>query len=210
MGRVRLVILATLLAVGSVSMAADRPAVGGVDRVEGAATASFQHDARALDAGDAVYFRDLLATGDEARLQVLLGDGSTLRLGANARLLVDEFVYPPERGLSRLRLQVPAGAFQFRGGRVEEAPRSSVEIRTPAATLGIRGTLVWGGTLDDGDYGVLVLAGEVEVRNAAGAVVLGTGEGTRISAPGMPPTAAKRWADSLVRQAMATVSFPDE
>jgi hypothetical protein len=199
-----------LLAVSSLAAAATRPEIGEVTRVQGQASASFGGETRVLAAGDAIYFRDLLSTGRAARLSVRLDDGSTLRLGENARLSADSFVFPPERGLSRLRIQVPLGAFLFQGGEVEDAPRAKVEIRAPVATLGIRGTQVWGGRLLDGDYGVLVVDGEVEVRNSAGMVGLGPREGTRIKGVDTPPAAAKVWAEPLVREAFGTVAFPGE
>ncbi len=209
MYRLRLLLLMGLMALSGDGVALERPNVGDVKRVQGAATASYSDQSRALAAGATVFFQDLLATGDRARLQVALHDGSALRLGANARLLVDAFVYPPERGLGRLRFRVPAGPFLFEGGRVEDAARPDVQIRTPAATLGIRGTRVWGGEID-GEYGVLVLAGEVEVRNGVGAVLLRRGEGTRLPAPDSAPTEPVVWGDAKVRRALDMVSFSEQ
>ena len=42
-----------------------------------------------------------------------------------------------------------------------------MQIRTPVAAMGVRGTTVWGGPIDNG-YGVIVLSGEVTVNREEG------------------------------------------
>lgn len=186
--------------------AGQRPQVGGVDRVLGEATATYEADKRRLVVTDPVFFQDLLATTGAARLAVTLEDGTKLTLGENGSLRIDEFVYAPESNSGRLGLSVLEGAFLFVGGKTEDMEDSKVEIDTAVGTLGVRGTTVWGGRID-GSFGVFVSEGKVTVRNSAGEVNLGTGEGTMIEAMDARPSAPKKWPDEKVQRALKTVDF---
>jgi len=188
------------------SAAAERPRVGGVERLQREATATYETDTRQLAVKDAVYFQDLLETASQARLAVMLKDGTMIKLGENGSLRVAEFVYEPEGDSGNLGLSVLKGAFLFVGGNTEKKQESQVEIDTAVGTLGVRGTIVWGGPIDD-SFGVLVSSGRVTVRNEAGQVSLGAGEGTMIEAMDAEPSAPKKWPMEKVRRALQTVSF---
>ena len=81
--------------------------------------------------------------------------------------MLDEFVYDPFRTRGELSLSVIKGAFLYVGGLVEGVSGARVRIQTPAAAIGVRGTTVWGGPIDNG-YGVVVLSGEVTVTARRG------------------------------------------
>lgn len=84
---------------------------------------------------------DQIQTGQRSQLQLLLLDRSTFSIGANARLTIDRFVFDPAAGRS-FSASVAKGAFRFMSGRPN--PQSASSIRSPVATIGIRGTIVDG------------------------------------------------------------------
>lgn len=100
-------------------------------------------DARAAATGDDVALGDTITSGDESSLQVMLLDETTFAVSANAELVVDKFVYDPDRGTGEMAASVAKGAFRFMSGRTARNPRN-VEIDTPVASMGIRGTIVEG------------------------------------------------------------------
>lgn len=198
--------LVAALAAPMASAAGDRPEVGGVKKLEGGATATYEQDKRDLAVPDPVYFQDLLETVAGGRLAVKLKDDTMLTLGENGSLRIDEFVYAPEDKSGRLGLSVLEGAFLFVGGKTEDMDDSKVDINTSVGTLGVRGTTVWGGHID-GSFGVFVSEGEVTVRNAGGEVDLGPGEGTMVASRDAAPSAPKKWPEEKVRRALKTVAF---
>ncbi|HEX7750928.1 MAG TPA: FecR domain-containing protein [Novosphingobium sp.] len=100
---------------------------------------------------------DQVSTGARSRLQILLLDRSTFTVGADARLTIDRFVYDPAG--SSVSASVAKGAFRFlSGGRGHRGGGSS--IKTPVATIGIRGTIV-DGTV--GPEAVAIARGEGKV-----------------------------------------------
>jgi hypothetical protein len=180
----------------------DRANVGHVEQVEQRVEASHAGRVRWLQSGSALFYLDLLRTGPDARLRARLADGSMLAMGADAELVVDEFVYAPG-DVRTMTLRSLKGALLFIGEKLRGV-ESEVQIRTPVAILGIRGTEVWVGPID-GATGVLVLDGEVSVGTAKGAVLLGPGEGTMIGDDGgLGPV--KTWGEGKVARALEMVS----
>jgi hypothetical protein len=185
---------------------ATRDAVGAVERVQDPAQAVFANDTRDLRPAEPVYYLDLLRTGAAARLRVGLADASTINMGENAELRVDELVYAPGAETeTEATLNLLKGALLFIGDKLGVNERRRVLIRTPVAILGVRGTHFWVGPID-GATGVLVVAGEVLVSNAKGRVRLRDGEGTMIDADGsLSPR--KTWGEAKVQRALDMVAF---
>ena len=71
--------------------------------------------------------------------------------------------------------------------------------------IGVRGTTVWGGPIDNG-YGVVVLSGEVTVTARRGAVTLKQGQGTMLFGDGKLQRAAG-WPAGRMKRAVASISF---
>lgn len=182
--------------------AAARDRLGAVVRVQGTVSAGFEGETRPLQAGALLYREDTLLTGAEARVEAELDDGSRLTLGADGALTLDDLVAPRDSRPVAQAFAVLAGAF-----RLVAAPTPGAVIRTPVATLGVRGTDFWGGPID-GAYGVLLLEGAVEVRNAGGATLLDRpGLGTSVADPGTAPGQPTAWPQDKVNRAVATVTF---
>lgn len=104
-------------------------------RAQGAAEA---HPAKPRER---VFLAEQVATGAASRLQILLLDQSSFTVGANARLTIDRFVYDPDQK-SNFTVTLAKGAFRFMSGRNGHAATSL--IKSPAASIGIRGTIVDG------------------------------------------------------------------
>ena len=192
---------------GAADAADERPRVGGVERVEGVATATFGDERRDLAAPDPVLFKDLLETSADARLLARLLDESTVTLGADASLLVDEFVYDPGARTRVVALRNLAGAFVLAVNDLKGLIDQRVEVATRVGTVGVERGTVWGGELDDG-FAVLALDGEITLATETGPVRLAQGEGVTITSPAEPMPVAV-WPRLKVERALATVAFKD-
>jgi len=91
-----------------------------------------------------VLLNDQVMTGPASQLQILLLDRTTFTVGANARVSVDRFVYDPASNSRSTGVSVTKGAFRFMSGRSLGRPSGPVSVRTPVATIGIRGTIFEG------------------------------------------------------------------
>jgi hypothetical protein len=91
-----------------------------------------------------VALNDEVRTAAASQLQILLLDRTTFTVGANARVAVDRFVYDPARNSRSLGVSVTQGAFRFMSGRNVRRPSGPATVRTPVATIGVRGTIFEG------------------------------------------------------------------
>jgi hypothetical protein len=107
---------------------------------------------------------DVVRTGIGARAYLLLAEGSRVKLGEAARFTFHTRSLQPEKSF-RGALDVLAGAFRFTTGRLKKVLPREVAIRVGTATVGIRGTDVWGRTDQDGDL-VALLEGRIEITRA--------------------------------------------
>ena len=133
--------------------------VGTVTRVQNQA----QIGAATAATGTPVHMNDRLRTGANARLEVTFNDDSKLTLGENSNVVVDRYVFNPNKSSAQVVLNATHGAFRFAGGKIEQMNHKNIVVNTPNAALAVRGTHFWAGPID-GKYGVLLLSGKVGVR----------------------------------------------
>ena len=107
---------------------------------------------------------DDIVTAAASVLQILLLDRTSLTVGANARMKVDRFVYDPARSASSVGASVAKGAFRFMSGKAMRGAPGQSSVTTPAASIGIRGTIFEGAV---GPDAVRIARGETAVGNAA-------------------------------------------
>ena len=187
---------------------ADDPApVGVVDKVENEAKVVSGDTAANAAIGTPVHMRDELRTGANGRLKVTFRDETVLTLGEKASVVIDRYIYDPDKEIGETVLQATKGAFRFATGRIKAMAQHKIAVSTPVADIGVRGTEFWGGPME-GQYGVLLLEGEVTVSNQAGSVTLSApGQGTDIPSPLDPPGAVKPWSAEKIARAVASVAL---
>ena len=183
------------------------PQVGAVSRIQASGEALRDGGIHPLGSGSAVHQGDELRTGKGARLEVRLLDDTTLTLGESARVLIDDFVFDPGRGVGAVAVDALTGSFRFVTGRLSTLRERQVAIRTSFADIGIRGTDFWAGPIR-GVYGVLLLDGAIDVTAAGVTRGLDTaGSGVDIAAPGAPPGPVVQWAAAKTAEALSSVAF---
>jgi hypothetical protein len=191
----------------AVKAAEDAATIGVVDKVENEANIVSGDSAAAAIVGTPIHMRDELRTGAEGRLKITFRDETVLTLGEKASVVIDRYLYDPDKSVGEAILLATKGAFRFATGRIEAMNKSKIAVSTPVADIGVRGTEFWGGPIE-GQYGVLLLEGEVTVSNQAGSVTLSAaGQGTDIPSPLDPPGAVKPWGADKIARAVASVAL---
>ncbi|MCA6109249.1 nidogen-like domain-containing protein [Bradyrhizobium cenepequi] len=93
-----------------------------------------------LHNSEAVYQNDVVQTGSGSTLGLVLNDGTTFNLNANARLMLNELTYDASSSSNSSLITLVQGAASFVAGQV--ARTGDMKVATPIATMGIRGTAV--------------------------------------------------------------------
>lgn len=109
-------------------------------------------------------------------------DDTRVELTQQSRLLIDEFVYDPANDVGSLSMKASLGTVRYASGQIAKKYKQNVKIRTPSATIGVRGTdfiMVvdeMGGSmitlLPSCDTAGICYVGEITVETDAGFVVL--------------------------------------
>jgi hypothetical protein len=130
--------LAAALASGLIFLpasAAER--IGQATEAKKDVTGTLDELVRSIASGDGVSANEIVETGAGSATLITFLVDSSLNIGASSTVVLDSFVYNPERGADKAVLNLTKGAFRFVTGRSD--PGKFV-IQTQVATLGIRGT----------------------------------------------------------------------
>ncbi|MDF1750599.1 MAG: FecR domain-containing protein [Alphaproteobacteria bacterium] len=215
-----LIVFTALFSIGGLaaSTAQAQDSIGKVTRIQGTATEAVGENTLPLEAGSLIHMNSIVRSGPDSRLEIVFTDASQLTLGEEASIRMDDLVYSPSNPSSKNTqqvLEVFSGTFRFLSGAIGRQNPESVRISTPVATIGIRGTDLFGGPLASGmppgqvHYGVMIISGAIEVRTPEGAVVLDqANEGTFLPmAGGKAPTDPSVWGQEAIDEAYASIAF---
>jgi len=92
-----------------------------------------------LKVGDAVYFNELLTTGQASAGKFVFDDRAALQMGPQSQVRLDNFVYAGASGggAPAVAFNVTKGALRFVSAGANHKP---YEVRTNRTTIGVRGT----------------------------------------------------------------------
>lgn len=183
-------------------------AVGEVTHFRGDGTAAGGAPERSLALGVAIHMGDTIRTDASTRVEIVFADGTRLTLGDDSSLTVDRFVYGGAMAPGEVLLSLTAGVFRAVTGEVAKLTGAPFRVRTPAATIGVRGTEFWGRQAADSLLLVLLDGTGVTVENGAGRVeIVEVGFATRVAAAADAPSAPFRMSAAALRAALDTVAW---
>ncbi len=158
--------VATLALALSAGFAWSEP-IGSTVKVVNRVTAELDQGQRALALGDGVNQNELIVTGTDAISEFKFNDDTKVALGSGAKLKLDKFVYDPVKTDGTIAVELVQGAFRFITG---VAQKPSYTIKTPTASIAVRGTIFDLYVQGDGTTWLLLHEGGVRVCNSAGGV----------------------------------------
>ncbi len=123
----------------------------------------------ALTVGARVVHKERIHTTPSGSVQLLFLDKSTLSIGPNTNILIDEFVYDPNSGNGHMLAKLTKGALRYVGGALSH--EGKVTITTLDAAIGIRGGTA---TIIQGPNGTEVINGfgTLTISNGGGTIVV--------------------------------------
>jgi hypothetical protein len=129
------------------------------------ATLDTDGDERRLSSGDDVRRQELIETDADSRSEIELNDRTKLAIGPGSRLLLDKFVYDPDLSGGAIVMNLVKGTFRFITGI---AAKPAYVIRTPAASITVRGTIFDVFVKSMNETWLLLIEGGVEVCTQSG------------------------------------------
>ena len=109
-------------------------------------------------------------------------DTTRVDVTEHSKLIIDEFVYDPNKKTGKLSLKASLGTVRYASGQIAKNNPTSIKITTPTATIGVRGT-DFSMTVDELGSSTIILlpscdtngncyVGEISVESDAGQVIL--------------------------------------
>jgi hypothetical protein len=139
-------------------------AVGSVGAVNPAAAGTPPNaGSHALSVGGSVVNQERIDTTSEGTTHLTFKDTSTLNVGHNSSVVIDKFVYDQGTGTGEMAASMTKGVLRFVGGQVSHTTGASV--KTPVATIGVRGGTMTIVTLPGGHIMVIDQYGRIDVTN---------------------------------------------
>ncbi len=207
-GRVTLVLAALFLAALSVPPAWAAEAVGEVTRFRGDGTAAGGAPERSLALGVEIHAGDTIRTRAATRVEIVFADGTKLTLGDDSSLTVDAFVYGGAQAPGEALFSLTAGVFRAVSGHIAALSGAPLRVRTPIATIGIRGTEFWGRQTADSLLVALLGGKGVYLENGAGRVEIAeVGFAVTVASAAEAPSAPFCLTAAQVRAALGTVAW---
>lgn len=153
------------LAAGMLSAqpAAAEPQVGAVGQREylGATGTRVSGEAGDLVYNETVYADERVDTSATGATNLVFLDRTNLYVGAKSSVVLDRFVYDPDSHRGDVAISFAKGAFRFVTGEIKN--KQNVTLRTPTASMVIRGTQLVLFVLADGTTEVDVESGGVDL-----------------------------------------------
>jgi subtilisin family serine protease len=168
-------ILAAAIALPAQAVAADTK-VGVASKVNNQVTGVVRGAPVPLSDGSDVFGDQMVRTGDASAAQLIFLDQTNFQLGPNSEVVLDKFVYDRDKATGEVVIKVSRGIFRFVTGSLTPG---SYQIKTPVATIGVRGTIL-DLLLEDNKMTLLLVKGASDITMPAGTVVSLTEPGTAV------------------------------
>ncbi len=165
---------------------------------------------RILNVGINVFASERIVTTAAGQTQMLFRDQSALTIGPNSDVVLDEFVYDPSQKTGKIVLRATKGLFRLVGGRISK--KTPVQLKTPTATIGIRGGIAVIDIAASGATDATFLFGDAMTVAAGGVTKAATRAGFVIqtSARGGPPSDPVPATDAQIQGSLAGLEGSSE
>ena len=139
------------------------------------------------------------ARTEKGKMRLDFIDDTRVDVIENSILVIDDFVYDPSSGTGKLDMRAALGTVRYASGQIAKNSRQNVRVRTPSATISVRGTdfiMVVdeiGGSmvtlLPSCDSAGFCVTGEIKVETDEGFVIMNTAfQATQVSHSGALPS----------------------
>ena len=126
-----------ILLVGSLNAAE----IGEISELKGTGeiTRKDSNEALLAELASDIFSFDDVRTGN-GRMAIQFLDSSVLKLTEHSKVVIDNYIYDPDPSKTKLALNMASGTARFITGKLGRINNNNIRIRTPSATIAIRGT----------------------------------------------------------------------
>ena len=176
-------LVAILLTVVTITRAygAEPDIIGSVTELDGIGQIKRENETVGNSTGTTIQQMDEAST-KKGKMRIDFVDETRLDVVDHSKIIIDEFVYDPATGKGSLDIRASLGAVRYASGQIAKTSRQKVRLRTPTATISVRGTDFSMVVNEIGESYVTLLpscdtngdciTGEIKVENNGGYVIM--------------------------------------
>ena len=144
-----------------------------------------------------IFSYDTVKTG-KGQVAIEFLDETRVDITQHSKLIIDDFVYDPNAKTGKLSLKATLGTVRYASGQIAKNSAQNISIKTPTATVSVRGT-DFAMTIDEIGSSTIILlpscngngncfVGEISVESDAGQVILNQAfQATQVDTPESNP-----------------------
>jgi FecR protein/Outer membrane protein beta-barrel domain len=137
--RASLGISAAFLSLLSAGTALAQTNIGSAVLIERDVSGTFAGQTRSLAVGDGVVSNENIKTASASSTRLQFLDQTNLTIGPTSSVVLDRFVYNPDRSVRAGTVEMAIGAARWVGSGTQ--PDDAYKVKTPHAVIGVRGTV---------------------------------------------------------------------
>lgn len=134
------ILIASMLAASATLVAVPQVLAQQVGKMTAFQTVVSRTNGPKLGVGADIFLNDRLKSNATGLGMIVFDDESSAKIGPNASLVIDEFVYNPSTKRGRSTIRANSGLIRLYGGQISK--RGRMNVRTPHMVLGVRGGIV--------------------------------------------------------------------
>ena len=144
-----------------------------------------------------IFSYDTVKTG-KGQVAIEFLDETRVDITQHSKLIIDDFVYDPNQKTGKLSLKATLGTVRYASGQIAKNSAQNISIKTPTATVSVRGT-DFAMTIDEIGSSTIILlpscdgngncfVGEIVVESDAGMVIMNQAfQATQVDTPQSSP-----------------------
>jgi len=90
--------------------------------------------------GDLLFEKDTIVTGADGSIGITFIDNTVMSAGPNSEISLEQFTFDSSNFNGSMLTELRKGTLSMVSGDVARSSPGAMKVRTPAATLGVRGT----------------------------------------------------------------------
>jgi len=147
-----------------------------------------------LKRGSSVYSKDIISVGQDSGAQIRFMDGGLINIVENTQYRVASYAFTKKE--KQVTIELIEGGFRAMTGTIGKVKPTNYTIKTPVATIGVRGT-IFDVLFRDGELSVGAVSGNITVKNEGGSVQLSPGNFVTTDSPSSMGTVTNVQPQSL-------------
>ena len=128
------------VAIATATAAASQNQIAQVKTVSGQVTVKRGSGQTSPKPGDLLFERDTIVTGADGAIGITFIDNTVMSAGPNSEISLEQFKFDSSNFNGSMLTQLRKGTLSVVSGDIARSSPGAMKVRTPAATLGVRGT----------------------------------------------------------------------